>query len=123
MNVLLDTHAVLWWHEGDRRLGRTARRAIESAETVWVSAACGWEVAIKMALGKLRVEATVADIVRSNHFTELPVALAHCERFALLELRHRDPFDRMLVAQAMVEGATLVTRDSALGAYGVPVLW
>ena len=123
MNVLLDTHAVLWWHEGDRRLGRTARRAIESADTVWVSAASGWEVTIKMALGKLRVEATVADIVRSNHFTELPVALAHCERLALLELRPRDPFDRMLVAQAMVEGATLVTRDSALGAYGVPVLW
>jgi len=122
VKLLLDTHAMLWWHEGDPRLGRATRRAIESADTVWVSAASGWEVAIKMALGKVRVQATVADIVRSNHFTELRVALAPCERLALLESRHRDPFDRMLVAQAMVEGATLVTRDSALGAYGVPVL-
>ena len=123
MKLLLDTHAVLWWQSDDRRLPPAARRAIAVADIVWVSAASGWEVAIKSALGRLRVDEPIAVTVAADDFTELPVTLAHAARLEALPTHHADPFDRMLVAQAMVEGATLVTRDSALGAYGVPVLW
>ncbi len=123
MKLLLDTHAVLWWQADDRRLPPAARRAIAVADIVWVSAASGWEVAIKAALGRLRIDEPFAVTVAADDFTELPVTLAHAARLQALPSHHADPFDRMLVAQAMVEGATLVTRDSALGAYGVPVLW
>ena len=123
MKLLLDTHAVLWWQADDRRLPPAARRAIAVADIVWVSAASGWEVAIKAALGRLRIDEPFAVTVAADDFTELPVTLAHAARLQALPTHHADPFDRMLVAQAMVEGATLVTRDSALGAYGVPVLW
>ena len=123
MKLLLDTHAVLWWQVDDRRLPPGARRAIATADIVWVSAASGWEVAIKTALGRLRLEEPFALTVAADDFTELPVTLAHAARLHALPAHHADPFDRMLVAQAMVEGATLVTKDVALGAYGVPVLW
>lgn len=123
MKLLLDTHVVLWWQMDDRRLSAPARRAIAIADIVWVSAASGWEVAIKAALGRLRAEKPFAVTVAADDFTELPVTLAHAARLQALPTHHADPFDRMLVAQAMVEGATLVTRDGALGAYGVPVLW
>lgn len=123
MKLLLDTHAVLWWQADDRRLSVTARRAIATADVVWVSAASGWEVAIKAALGRLRADEPFAVTVAADDFTELPVTLAHAARLQALPSHHADPFDRLLVAQAMVEGATLVTRDAALGAYGVPVLW
>jgi PIN domain nuclease of toxin-antitoxin system len=123
VKLLLDTHAVLWWQSDDRRLPPAARRAIAVADIVWVSAASGWEVAIKSALGRLRVDEPFAVTVAADDFTELPVTLEHAARLEALPTHHADPFDRMLVAQAMVEGATLVTRDSALGAYGVPVLW
>jgi PIN domain nuclease of toxin-antitoxin system len=123
VKLLLDTHAVLWWQTDDRRLPPAARRAIATADIVWVSAASGWEVAIKTALGRLRADEPFAVTVAGDGFTELPVTLAHAARLRALPTHHPDPFDRMLVAQAMVEGATLVTRDTALGGYGVPVLW
>lgn len=123
MRLLLDTHAVLWWQADDRRLSAPARRAIATADIVWVSAASGWEVAVKAALGRLRADEPFAVTVAADDFTALPVTLAHAARLQALPSHHADPFDRMLVAQAMVEGATLVTRDAALGAYGVPVLW
>jgi PIN domain nuclease of toxin-antitoxin system len=123
VKLLLDTHAVLWWQADDRRLSAPARRAIATADIVWVSAASGWEVALKAALGRLKAEEPFAVTVAADDFTELPVTLAHAARLQSLPSHHADPFDRLLVAQAMVEGATLVTRDGALGAYGVPVLW
>lgn len=123
MKLLLDTHAVLWWQTEDRRLPKAARTAIASADIVWVSAASGWEVAIKAALGRLRLQEPFAVTVAADDFTELPVTLTHAVRLGELPALHADPFDRLLVAQALVEGATLVTKDEALGAYGVPVLW
>ncbi len=123
MKLLLDTHAVLWWQTEDRRLPKAARTAIASADIVWVSAASGWEVAIKAALGRLRLQEPFAVTVAADDFTELPVTLTHAARLGELPALHADPFDRLLVAQALVEGATLVTKDEALGAYGVPVLW
>lgn len=123
MKLLLDTHAVLWWQSDDRRLPKAARSAIATADLVWVSAASGWEVAIKQGLGRLRLTEPFAITVAADDFTELPITLAHAERLATLPPRHRDPFDRMLVAQAMAEKATLVSKDRELAAYGIDVLW
>ena len=122
MKLLLDTHAVLWWQTEDPRLSATARRAIAGAGIVWVSAASASEVAIKTSLGRLRLDESFAVTVAADDFTELPVSFAHAARLRGLANHHADPIDRMLVAQALVEGATLVTRDRALGEYGVPVL-
>lgn len=123
MRLLLDTHVVLWWQTDDRRLGREARRAIAAADIVWVSAVSGWEASIKIARGRLRVDEKFRILVAVDGFTELPVLLTHAERLLDLPPHHADPFDRLLVAQALVERATIVTHDRAIGPYGVPVIW
>ena len=123
MKLLLDTHVVLWWVQDDRRLGREARDAIARADFVWVSAASGWEVATKVAKRQLRMTEPLQVTVAADGFTELPFALRHAEELQGLPSHHRDPFDRILVAQARVEGATIVTHDRAFEAYGVPVIW
>ena len=121
--LLLDTHVVLWWRLDSPRLKRGARDAIATADLVWVSAASGWEVAIKQALGKIRLVDSFASMVESSEFGELPVTLRHADHLATLAPHHSDPFDRMLVAQAQVEGATLVTHDRAFEPYGIPIVW
>ncbi len=123
MRLLLDTHVVLWWQIDDRRLGRDARKAIATADIVWVSAVSGWEASIKTALGRLRLDGKFRLLVAADDFTELPVSLAHTERLLALPPHHGDPFDRMLVAQALVEKATLVSHDRAIEPYGAPVIW
>ena len=104
MNLLLDTHALIWWDEG-RRIAAEARRAIAEADLVYVSAASAWEVALKTGLGRLRPTRTVEDAVSESGFLELPVTFRHAEQVTGLPPHHRDPFDRMLVAQAAVEEA------------------
>lgn len=123
MRLLLDTHVLLWWQTDDRRLGREAREAIATADLVWVSAVSGWEASIKAARGRLRLDERFRILVAVDGFTELPVSLAHAERLLDLPAHHGDPFDRLLVAQALVEKATLVTHDRALEPYGAPVIW
>ena len=123
MKLLLDTHAVLWWQRDDRRLGAAARRAIATADIVWVSAASGWEATIKMARGQLRLHEPFHVLIAADDFTELPVTLTHASALAELPPHHADPFDRVLVAQARVEGATLVSHDRAFEPYGVPMIW
>lgn len=123
MRLLLDTHVVLWWQIDDRRLGRDARKAIATADIVWVSAVSGWEASIKAALGRLRLDEKFRLLVAADDLTELPVSLAHTERLLDLPPHHGDPFDRMLVAQALVEKATLVSHDRAIEPYGAPVIW
>jgi PIN domain nuclease of toxin-antitoxin system len=118
VNLLLDTHVLIWWDEG-RKLTAAARRAIEVADTVYVSAASAWEVAIKIGLGRLRPSRTVEQAVEESGFLELPITFRHAEWVAALPAHHRDPFDRLLVAQAEVEGLTLVTRDPVFGRYDV----
>ncbi len=118
MNLLLDTHVLIWWDEGHRLL-EPARQAIEEADTVFVSAASAWELAIKSGLGRLRPSRTVREAVEESGFLELPITFRHAERVATLPRHHRDPFDRLLVAQAEVEGLTLVTRDPVFGHYAV----
>lgn len=121
MNLLLDTHVLIWWDEG-RRIAAEARRAIEEADTVYVSAASAWEVAIKTALGRLRPTRTVEQAASESGFLELPITFGHAEQVTALPPHHRDPFDRMLVAQAAVEGLTLVTRDPVFARYGVVLI-
>lgn len=123
MKLLLDTHVVLWWQRDDRRLNRAARRAISEADLVWVSAVSGWEVAIKMALGRLRLTEPFRVLLAADDFTELPLTLAHADALAALPPHHTDPFDRLLVAQARVEGATIVSHDRALAPYRAPMIW
>jgi PIN domain nuclease of toxin-antitoxin system len=121
VSLLLDTQVLIWWDEGGR-LAPEARRAIRDAPEVFVSAASAWEVAIKTALGRLRPSRTVEDAVRESGFLELPITFRHAARVTSLPPHHRDPFDRLLVAQAGVEHLTLVTRDPAFAPYGVPFL-
>jgi PIN domain nuclease of toxin-antitoxin system len=123
MKLLLDTHVVLWWQTDDRRLNDQARRAIAIADIVWVSAVSGWEAAIKTALGRLRIDETFSLLLEIDDFTELPVRLAHVERLKTLAPHHKDPFDRLLVAQALTEKATVVTHDRAFEPYGAEVIW
>jgi PIN domain nuclease of toxin-antitoxin system len=121
VNVLLDTHVLIWWDEG-RRLAEEARQAIEEADAVYVSAASAWEVAIKTALGRLRPTRTLEEAASDSGFLELPVTFRHADRVTRLPPHHRDPFDRMLVAQAAVEELTLVTRDPVFARYGVALI-
>ncbi len=121
MRILLDTHVVIWWDEG-ARLHRDGDRAIRDADQVYVSAVSGWEIAIKTALGRLAPRRTVADAAAESGFEELPVRLHHAEALVRLPPHHRDPFDRMLAAQALAEGLSLLTRDPAFKPYGVRVV-
>ena len=123
MKLLLDTHVVLWWQRDDRRLNHAARRAIADADVVWVSAVSGWEAAIKTALGRLRLTEPFRVLIAADDFSELPLTLAHADALAALPRHHADPFDRVLIAQATVEGATIVSHDRALEPYGVSMLW
>jgi PIN domain nuclease of toxin-antitoxin system len=123
VRLLLDTHVVLWWQVDDRHLNARARKAIATADLVWVSAVSGWEASIKIALGRLRIDEPFPLLVRTNEFTELPVTLEHTDRLSTITPHHTDPFDRLLVAQAQVEKATLVTHNRAFEPYDVPVLW
>jgi PIN domain nuclease of toxin-antitoxin system len=123
MKLLLDTNAALWWQSEDRRLSREARRAIATADIVWVSSATGWEAAIKIGKGRLRLREPIGVTLVADDFSELPVTLKHAEEFLRIPRHHGDPFDRILVAQARVEGATIVTHDRAFEAYGIPVIW
>jgi len=127
VKLLLDTHAFLWWMQNDRRLPARARARISGGGEVLVSAVSIWEMAIKIALGRLALggvdAAHLDDLISACGFRELGVTARHATCVATLALHHTDPFDRLLVAQARLEGATLVSRDPALLPYGVPVLW
>jgi PIN domain nuclease of toxin-antitoxin system len=123
MRLLLDTHVFLWWRGDSRLLQRAARRAITDAPIVFVSAATAWEAAIKAALGRLRIPDTIEAGVIDSGFEKLPISFAHAEAAARLPPHHADPFDRMLVAQARLEGLTLVSHDRRLAAYEIEILW
>jgi PIN domain nuclease of toxin-antitoxin system len=122
MKLLLDTHVVLWWRLDSRRLRRSVRQRIATADIVWVSAASGWEIAIKQGLGKLSLADSFRSMVENSDFDELPVTLRHAEQVVALPPHHADRFDRMLIAQARVEGATVVTHDPQFEQYDVPLV-
>jgi PIN domain nuclease of toxin-antitoxin system len=123
MSYLLDSHVLLWWLEDSPRIGPTLLYALADPKArVLVSAATVWEIGIKQALGKLRVPESILDLLQEEGFDELSMTARHAQAAARLPPLHRDPFDRMLVAQACQEGLTLVTHDEAIRAYEVNVL-
>ena len=123
MKVLLDTHVVLWWVKDDRQLKAAARKAIATADIVWVSAVTAAEIGLKQSRRQLRLPEPVAVTIASDDFVELPMTVRHAEELAVLPFHHGDPFDRILIAQARIEGATIVTHDRAFEPYGTPLIW
>ncbi len=119
---LLDTHVLLWWLADAHELGMGTRDMIaDERNEVFVSAATAWEMAIKRALGKLDAPDDVDGLVEEEGFSKLPISLYHGQLAGSLPPHHRDPFDRMLVAQAQAEGLILLTADDQMRAYGVRV--
>jgi len=128
LRLLLDTHAFLWWLAGESRLSIPAKEAIgDEDNTVYVSAASAWEIATKFRLGKLPGAKLIADdipaVVASQAFLPLAVSMIHAQRAGLLPGIHRDPFDRVLIAQAQSEGMTLVSNEDLFDQYGVTRFW
>ena len=123
MRLLLDTHTLLWWLAEDATLSRNARETIaDPANQIFVSAASAWEIAIKKAAGRLRAPDDLEEQIEHNRFTPLPISLQHTTTAGALPNHHRDPFDRMLMAQGKIEQLTIVTRDDHIPDYGVEVI-
>jgi PIN domain nuclease of toxin-antitoxin system len=128
MRLLFDTHALIWFAEDHPHLSAPARTAIADGEDeVYCSIASIWEMAIMLSLGKLKMsmplEGPFERLLARNGFRLIPVEYAHAARVAALPWHHRDPFDRLLVAQAMVEGMALLSHDGQLDAYGIKRIW
>ncbi len=121
MRLLLDTHVAIWWDMG-APLAPLAMQAIRDADEVFVSAASAWEVAIKSALGKISADRSLAELCADSGFVELPVLMRQTHALQSLEPLHRDPFDRLLIAQAVQEQLVLVTRDELITRYPVATL-
>ncbi len=123
MNLLLDTHTVLWWLDDDSTLAQPARNAIADPEnTVFLSAVVVWEIRIKEAIGKLELPPDFRSVLDEQPFMHLPVTVEHAHAVAELPPIHRDPFDRMLAAQARSERMIVATRDAVFADYGVGVI-
>ena len=128
MRILLDSHALFWFIHGDKRLSQSAREAVEAIDAaVHVSAVCAWEIAYKFRAGKWpEAEILATDVVRiisAHGFEPLPLSLEHARHAGVLRSSHRDPFDRMLAAQAEIEDIPLVTADPAFRQFKVRILW
>jgi PIN domain nuclease of toxin-antitoxin system len=128
MRYLLDTHTFLWLNASPQKLGSTARDKLTAGEApLFLSIVSPWEIQIKQQLGKLELESPLADMLDahlgSRSIQLLPIELSHIERLGTLEQHHRDPFDRMLIAQALVEGLSIISADSAFAAYPVKQIW
>ncbi len=124
MRLLLDTHALLWWRDASPRLSLRASEAIgDGHNQVVISAATLWEIVIKRGLGKLQFPDDLEEVVREEDFMVLPITFAHLRALDGLPRLHRDPFDRLLIAQALADGIAIVTDDRRFAAYGVAVFW
>lgn len=118
MRLLLDTHALLWWVAADRRLPKEWKSLLSEDHDVAVSSVTTWEIAIKSTLGRIRLDLNeLTEAIGADGFEELPVRFAHTSQLRKLPRHHDDPFDRLLIAQAIVEGRKLVTRDEQIAAY------
>lgn len=122
MRLLLDTHVILWWLNASEELPGEMRDLLATEPAVYLSAVSPWEIAIKQSVGKLSGPADLAERARDSQFTPLPITAGHGVRAGRLPQHHRDPFDRMLVAQAQMEELTIVTRGKWIHYYDVPVL-
>ena len=122
MSLLLDTHVILWWLTDDLTLSDEVKTRLDDEPDVYVSPASLWEVTIKQSIGKLSEPIDVAEVIRDSGFRELPITFRHAIVAGRLPPIHRDPFDRMLVAQAQCEGLTLASRDPHIQRYDVALL-
>ena len=123
MNLLLDTHVLLWWLDDPALLAEEAQRAIgEGDNLVFVSTAVVWEIAIKKALGKLEAPDDLEDVMAAERFQQLPITIPHALDVAALPAIHQDPFDRIQIAQARLENLTLVTRDGFIQQYAISLM-
>lgn len=121
--LLLDTHALVWWLSDVSRLSQAARAAIaEPRNDIFVSAISGWEIAVKRAKGRMTAPDHLSEMIEERGFNHLPLTFHHAEQAGNLPMHHRDPFDRLLVAQAQAEGLVLVTRDARIPRYGIRTL-
>ncbi len=122
MNFLLDTHVVLWWLDDSDLLPDHYRLAIEDQDNLClVSSASVWEISMKSAVGKLIIPDNYLELLREQGFEELPVSWKHADKVSKLPMHHKDPFDRLLIAQAMVEGLTLLSVDRIIPKYDVKI--
>ncbi len=123
MNLLLDTHVLLWWLDDNPTLSGKAKAAIADSENmVFVSAAVIWEIRIKQALGKLKIPGNFQSVLKKQPFEMLDITVEHAHAIRNLKAYHPDPFDRMLIAQTIIEGLTLVTRDNFIKKYNIPAM-
>ena len=122
MRLLLDIHVILWWLADDPTLSDELKATLDSEPDVYLSPVSAWEVTIKQALGKISEPADLPERVRDSEFREMPIRMSHAVMAGRLPDHHRDPFDRMLVAQARCEDLTLVTRDRDIQRYKVSLL-
>jgi PIN domain nuclease of toxin-antitoxin system len=128
MRALLDTHTFLWWIDDNPELSEVARRILaDSQNEIFVSAATGWEIAIKSALGRLDVEGDperfFPEQMTLNSFQALPIEISHALHTYHLPDHHRDPFDRLLISQSQIEELPLITKDPSIGEYEVEIIW
>jgi PIN domain nuclease of toxin-antitoxin system len=124
MNLLIDTHVLIWWSANSRRVGRSARELISASQnSIWVSTASIWEISIKTSIGRLEIsgilDGRIPGDLEQHGFRTLPIELRHALAVRDLPLHHRDPFDRMLIAQARCEDLTFLTADHLIAAYDV----
>ena len=123
MNLLLDTHVLLWWLDDPTLLAEEAQRAIGDGDNlIFVSAAVAWEIAIKKALGKLEAPDDLQNVMATERFQQLPITIPHALGVASLPAIHQDPFDRIQIAQAKLENLTLVTRDGFIQQYAISLM-
>ena len=121
--ILLDTHALIWWLDGDNKLGLNAIEQISNPENdIYVSAATVWEMSIKQQMGKLVAPEDIESKVEQAGFSALPITLFHGQQAGKLPLHHKDPFDRMLIAQAQAEGLQIITQDKKFSSYGINII-
>ena len=124
MRLLLDTHALIWALEGNKKLSAVARAAMrDPANAVLVSAVSAWEIVIKMGLKRLEVPADLVEAIDDAGFTRRSLGFPEAKRLSSLPYHHHDPFDRMLIAHALEEGASLVTQDGQIAKYNVAIVW
>ena len=123
MKLLLDTHILLWWLTEDRKLSQIETAIITDPDNlIFVSAATAWEITVKKMIGKLAAPDDLPAALAANNFLELPISIIHSQKLYQLPLHHHDPFDRIMVAQAMSENLTLMTRDPKIALYEIKII-
>jgi len=122
--LLLDTNVFIWWLQNNNHLGNKARKLIgDPNNEVYVSAVTGWEISIKRNIGKLKAPENLDEMVEEAGFHHLPITFFHGEQAGQLPPHHRDPFDRMLIAQAQAEGLAIITSDQSFATYGIKTIY